>query len=481
MVRMSLIYMLGRYGASAITLIALSLYTRLATPQEYGVFALVMALATTLYSGFGQWLRHILLRFSHADMKGGSPLPSLVLQTFVAICVLLALALFAIMPFLQTDSYQAVGLALMLLTVMGCFELALAWLQLQLRPALYGGLSMLRTGLAALFGVIALYLGYGAVGLVIATFLAYASAAVPVFFRTGFGLGQARTALFDIKPMLAYGLPLALSAALGSALVLADRALIASIISTEAAGLYAAPYDLAMRTLQVLMLAINLAGTPLIIRSFESGDSARTEMLLGRQWLLLVSAGFPIMLAMMLMPHGISAVLLGPSFRKAGSDLMPLVAAATFLQGLESFYFSFAFALTKKPIRQTAILFVAVIVNIGLTIWLVPILGIRGGAWATLASAILSLFGSFIIGSGLMRLPLTFGPLLRVALAGCPLAVVIMWIAPHTPAETLLAGLLSCGAYSMALLACDVAGSRQMAIRILRTRSFQSRSAGELL
>lgn len=480
MVRMSLIYMLGRYGASAITLIALSLYTRLATPQEYGVFALVMALATALYSGFGQWLRHILLRFSNADMKGGSPLPSLVLQTFLVICSVLALALFVFTPFLNTRTYQAVGLALMLLTAMGCFELALAWLQLQLRPAFYGGLSMLRTGLAALFGVLALYLGYGAIGLVMTTFLAYASAAVPVFIRTGFGLGQARTPLFDIKPMLAYGLPLAISAALGSALVLADRAIIASMISTEAAGLYAAPYDLAMRTLQVLMLAINLAGTPLIIRAFESGDSAQTELLLGRQWLLLMSAGYPVMLAMMLMPQGISAILLGPSFREAGADLMPIVAAATFLQGLESFYFSFAFALAKKPIRQTAILFVAMIVNIGLTIWLVPILGIRGGAWATLASAILALLGSFIIGFELMRLPLTLGPLLRVALAGCPMAVVIIWIAPHTPAETLLAGLLSCGAYAIALLAFDVAGSRQIAVRILRTRYFQSRSVGEL-
>jgi hypothetical protein len=61
------------------------------------------------------------------------------------------------------------------------------------------------------------------------------------------------------------------------------------------------------------------------------------------------------------------------------------------------------------------------------------------------------------------------------------MAVVIIWIAPHTPAETLLAGLLSCGVYAMALLAFDVAGSRQIAVRILRTRYFQSRSVGELL
>ena len=477
---MSLIYMLGRYGASAITLIALSLYTRLATPQEYGVFALVMALATALYSGFGQWLRHILLRFSNADMKGGSPLPSLVLQTFLVICSVLALALFVFTPFLNTRTYQAVGLALMLLTAMGCFELALAWLQLQLRPAFYGGLSMLRTGLAALFGVLALYLGYGAIGLVMTTFLAYASAAVPVFIRTGFGLGQARTPLFDIKPMLAYGLPLAISAALGSALVLADRAIIASMISTEAAGLYAAPYDLAMRTLRVLMLAINLAGTPLIIRAFESNDLIRTSKLLERQWVLLVCTGFPVMLFLVFIPQGIASILLGPSFRQAGADLMPIVAIATFIQGLESFYFSFAFALSKKPLKQTYILIIAMIVNVILTIWLVPILGMRGGAWATLLSSIVALFGSIFIGSSLQKLPLALNELIRIALAAFPMTVILIWLAPDTPFHTILTGLLALSLYVLALFGLNVAGLRQILLRFLRLQFATLYSKGEL-
>jgi O-antigen/teichoic acid export membrane protein len=478
MVRMSLIYLLGRYGASGLTLLALSLYTRLATPQEYGVYALVMALASALYACFGQWLRQILLRFAPIDIQGRSPLPSLILQAFIGICAFIALALLASQFFLSEDTLRTLSLALMLLTVMGCFELALAWLQLQLQPGFYVSLSLFRTGLAALLGVTALHFGLGAKGLVLATVIGYGLAAIPVFIKTGFGLGPSRAALANIKSMLSYGLPLAISAALGSALMLADRALIAALISTEAAGLYAAPYDLAMRTLQVLMLAINLAGTPLILRAFESGDWARTEMLLGRQWLLLVCAGLPVTLAMTLMPQGIAGILLGPSFRETGADLMPLVAMATFLQGLESFYFGFAFALTKKPLRQTAILFVAMVVNIGLTIWLVPIIGIRGGAWATLVSAILALLGSAVLGSSLQRLPLAAGPLVRIAFAACPMALTILWIAPHKAGETIMAGLISSIAYAAALIVFDVAGLRQAVARIVRSRFTDARPAG---
>ena len=38
MLKSSLIYLLGRYGASAITLLAISLYTRLVSPSEYGIY-----------------------------------------------------------------------------------------------------------------------------------------------------------------------------------------------------------------------------------------------------------------------------------------------------------------------------------------------------------------------------------------------------------------------------------------------------------
>jgi len=480
MVRMSFIYVIGRYSASAITLASLSAFTHFITPYEYGIYALVIALATALYATFGQWLRHVLLRFAQPEIDGKAPLPSLILKLFLVICIALALIALAVSPFLSEEALYSLYFAFPLLVFMGLFELSIAWFQFKLRPASYVGLSILRTGLAAVLGVTTLYFGFGSSGLILSALIAYGIAFLPLFIITSFGLGSAKPALTYLKPMLAYGLPLAVSAALGSALILADRAIIAALISTEAAGLYAAPYDLAMRTLQVLLLAINLAGTPLIIRAFESNDLIRTSKLLERQWVLLVCTGFPVMLFLVFIPQGIASILLGPSFRQAGADLMPIVAIATFIQGLESFYFSFVFALSKKPLKQTYILIIAVIINVILTIWLVPILGMRGGAWATLLSSIVALFGSIFIGSSLQKLPLALNELIRIALAAFPMTVILILLAPDTPFHTILTGLLALSLYVLALFGLNVAGLRQILLRFLRLQLATLYSKGEL-
>lgn len=479
MVRMSLIYLAGRYGASAITLIALSFYTRLANPSEYGLYALVMAFASALYAAFGQWLRHVLLRFATDALDGSAPLPSLILRGFVGVAVVVGLVTFLSFSFLSNDVQNILLFALPLFAIMGSFELALAWLQLSLKPAFYVGVSILRTSLAAGLGLLALALGFGAAGLIYATIFAYGVAAASIFIKTGFGLGRVRLEVTKLKPMLSYGWPLALSATLGSALALADRALIAALISTEAAGLYAAPYDLAMRTLQVLMLAINLAGTPLIIRAFESGDADTTDALLTRQWSLLIGAGLPVTLGMALIPKGLSTILLGADFRQAGSDLMPLVAIATFLQGLESFYLSFAFALTKKPLRQTIILLVATLINIGLTLLLVPTFGILGGAWATVVSAGFVFIGSAFTGRSLHKLPFAPMTITRIALAGLAMAMFLIWRNPQSPMQVILVVPMAAMVYAASLIILNAGASRDRLRIALRARFSTTQSARE--
>ena len=479
MVRMSLIYVLGRYGASAVTLIAISLYTRLASPSDYGFFALVMAFATALYASFGQWLRQVLLRFAVRCEIGSDPLPSAILRIFLGLTFGLGLLLVTLGPWLGGEVGRAVLFSLPLLGAMGLFELSIAWLQLQLRSGFYVALSLLRTVSAALLGLYALQRGYGANGLIVATGMAYLIGALPVFVKTRFGLGRIASSCAELKPMIAFGLPLALSAALGSALALADRAIIAAMISTEAAGLYAAPYDLANRTLQVLMLAINLAGTPLILRAFEDGVP-HTPRLIERQWLLLIVAGAPVTAAMMAMPMGLARILLGTQFQGAGAELMPLVALGTFLQGLESFYFGLAFTLSRKPLRQTLVLLVATVVNIGLTILLVPRIGIVGGAWATLISAIVALIGSAIVGRSLHLLPLAPRALVHVSFACGAMIGLMLWRSPGNAWATIITGAAGTAVYALALIALDVAGLRGMLVRYLHNRSSASPSIREV-
>ena len=91
-----------------------------------------------------------------------------------------------------------------------------------------------------------------------------------------------------LRGMLRFGLPLAATFALGFVVSFSDRFMISGLIGIHNAGLYAAGYDLAQQSIEVLMLVVFLAAYPLIVRTLEqSGPVAAREQLKRYVYLLL--------------------------------------------------------------------------------------------------------------------------------------------------------------------------------------------------
>jgi O-antigen/teichoic acid export membrane protein len=128
MLRSSLIYLVGRYGASAITLLAIAAYTRLVTPAEYGIYSLSFTAATLLYSTCLFWLRDALIRFMPLYAERERLLISQVAAGYVAVAAVSLLLLLAFsfapeqVPFVHHDTTNCpVGVPTRLLIVTyGC-------------------------------------------------------------------------------------------------------------------------------------------------------------------------------------------------------------------------------------------------------------------------------------------------------------------------------------------------------------------------
>ena len=197
------------------------------------------------------------------------------------------------------------------------------------------------------------------------------------------------------------------------------------MLGTEAAGFYAAPYDLASRSLQVLMLAVNLAGTPIIFKAYERGGLPEADLALRRQFVLLLGASLPVATGLAVMSTFATGVLLGPKFQAWGAILMPYIAAATVLQGLETFFFSFAFSLTRKPMGQTLVLAAVAVLNIGLNVLLIPRFGLLGAAAATVLTYVFGIAGSWIAGRRILRMPVPALDAGKIVLAALAMAAVL--------------------------------------------------------
>ena len=462
MVRNSILYVLGRYGASAVTVLSIAVLSRLASPDDYGVYALVVSAAQTGYSTLLQWLRLALNRFlpSHADRE--EFFLTQIAAGYLAV-VTIVIGVGVLLELLTTDAdiRYALLTGIPLFVAMGFAEVGLSLLQSQLKAGIYSLLSVMRAVIAAATGIALLLLDFGATGLLLGAMTGYAACGLPVLWinRSKIRLAEADRA--TILRLARYGMPFALTGALGSVIALADRYIIAALMGTEAAGLYAAPYDLANRSLQVMMLAVGLAGTPLIFRAYEAGSLEAARPVLERQFQLLAATALPVALALSMLSPAVSRLLLGPQFQEWGAVLMPWIVVATLIQGMETFYFSFAFSLAQRALRLAVVLLAAAAVNIGLNFLLIPIHGLEGAAAATLIAAVVAAVGSVLFGRRILALPLPWGDLMRIAIACLPL-VALLWPFRNRadPLTGFVAGCAGIGVYGLAAFLLDLGGLR---------------------
>lgn len=467
MLRTSLLYLAGRFGSAAVLLAGVAAFTRLVPPAEYGLYALSASAASFLYSGLLYWVRDALLRFlpRHADDEG-----LLLTQLAAGFCLIAALTVLGaaglFMAFAGDQSRRVVlYTAILFLTLAAC-EIGLALLQSRLQPGRYARLSLWRALITSGAGALFAWLGWGATGLVAGAAAGAAVAALPVL-RGIVRLVEPRR--FDVKLLreaASYGIGFSSVGALVAFNAVSDRYLIGWLIGSEAAGLYAAPYDLTARSLQVLMLAVNLAGTPLVFRAYDAGGLAAATPLLRRQFALLVGIGFPAAIGMAILARFTATLLLGGPFQASGETLMPWIAAATALQGLELFYFSFAFSLSRRPLAQFLVLLPTALLNLALNLVLIPRLGLLGAAMATLATYIASLVGMIVVGRRHLAVPLPLAELAKVA-AACAVMAAVLWPFRQWTGLPALAVALGLAApvYGACVIAMNVAGIRTALVR----------------
>jgi len=125
--------------------------------------------------------------------------------------------------------------------------------------------------------------------------------------------------------------------------------------------------------------------------------------------------------------------------------------------------------LTKQPLRQTGVLAVGAVVNIGLNFLLIPAFGLMGAALATVSAYLLVLIGSFLIGRRLFPLPFPISDVWKIVMA-CAALAVVLWPATNSIAilPALLYGSLGMAAYLGAIYALDAGDARALFAHIWR-------------
>lgn len=211
-----------------------------------------------------------------------------------------------------------------------------------------------------------------------------------------------------------------------------DTVMLGSLGSVEEVGYYAVAYKL-FETVLFIIWSVARVATPEIAAAKDRGVARRTyEVSVGTALSVLT----PYVVVLIVSGGAVAALLFG-------SQYAPGAAAATAWLGLALVPYTVQYMSGSATIARghnTTVLVasaVALVVNVGLNIWLIPLYGSAGAAFATMAT--------MVVQSGVLLVTVwrTFGgvslwrPLVHLPIAGAAMVPVLVTVGPIIAAAAL--------------------------------------------
>jgi O-antigen/teichoic acid export membrane protein len=467
----TLIYLIANIVLAGIGFFALILYTHLLSPTEYGIYVIGASIAAVVTGVFFSWVRLSILRY-----QSRSPTLDLRSEAIIAygstVAVIAGLAPIAILVIRPSVGLDVVAGSLFMSFAFTAFEISQEFRRAKLNAVRFTTIALARSVLGLALGYVAIKLGGGGLGLMVAGGLSFLIVNAACF--------QSKTtkALPRISPdqfakFVRYGLPFSVGAfafALHGAL---DRLAIAYLLGESAAGQYGLPADMTRQLTAVLTGSVSSALFPIVFRDFaEAGAAATRERLqAGLEALLALIA--PVAVGLAICANEISTSLLGFEFQSSAAALIPLLALGRMCGAINQGYVQISFQLAEKPLLQVAHDAIICILNLTLLIPMTLSFGLRGAA----AAVLLAEASGIVIGLSLSRkafkLPINFRGIARVLISVTALCLVLYLVrsalgsytnAPLTLLCLILAGGMT---YFGATLILNVAGLRSIIMQIL--------------
>ena len=465
MILHSFLYFIVRAGNGIFTIATLAVFTRLLSPAEYGVYALVMAIATVASAVLFQWLNVAVGRFYPRHLVDPDKVMAVAARGFWAATAAATLLFLGILPFHEVfgAAPPLVGILFLITVALGRFTLALQVANAQSAPVRYGMISWAKSCGALLAGFALIHFGTGEQGALLGSLAGLVFAVIAFSpnpqMRMVFGSVDTRLS----AEMFRYGLPLTLNFLAIIIVDLADRFMIGSLLGVAYVAPYAVAYDLVQQTIGPIMNFIFLASFPAIVRVFEmEGDEpARVHLYaLGSR---LVAVGLPAAVAVGVLASEISELVFGSDYRQDAATIMPWLAAAIFVGVFKISFLDVVFQLRHATKYQGYIALLMAAVNIISNLLLLPHYGVIAAAWATLAAFLVGALASWIVGRPVFSLP-NLGNVFWGSAAASAAMAAVLYELPSSAGVMWLSAKVALGVFTYALVALvlDVADCRSL-------------------
>jgi len=452
------------------------LVARFLGPEQFGKFALALAVGLLVQNAAFDWIRLTTARFYSERMRLASPQLRATLDvTFALIaCALAALVLAVMMSGLRFRlSNGLIGLAITASITNGLFDYNTALVRARFHDRLYTRLIITKNLLALLFTTGGAYV-FGSAQM----------ALVGICVSMGGSVLIAREALSDegAKPSLAqrklaldclrYSLPIVTANVLYLAIPLLNRSLVTARYGFAETGQFSLAYDIGTRVVAAIGSALDVLLFQIAVRADELHGPERARDQIARNMTMVLLVLLPACLGLWQVLPSLQAIAVPAQFRGPFAHYLVLLLPGLFCYGMMAFAINPVFQIRKSTGPLIAAALVACCVEASFVFWGPRTADASGLAIAQAAALVAALLA--LVCLAVRTQPKWPAPRDVVAIllaSGAMTAVLLPLNARPVGLATLLIQVLMGGVvYAAAILVLDAAGLRSALLGMMRKR-----------
>jgi O-antigen/teichoic acid export membrane protein len=433
-------YTLAKIIPGFLGFLAIIVYTRFLSPEEYGLYILTITTISIVIAICFEWLNKSILRYFERYKQNGrlSEFISTVVDSLIGIIIVVLIFWYLGVSLLQNYIGSKLTLLMniggLVILVEAGYTFVLHIKQASQESFQYAIRSIINAIAKLIIAVYFIYFFHMKSEGILWAMIIVASSIFLWDIFSFYRIWQIKISYFSKKlfrNLLGYGLPLVGLSVASYILVAADRYMIKYLLNVNAVGVYSANYNLASGIIKFPMAILLLASYPIIMATFEKDGERATSLFLNKIISLYFVFLMPLIFGMVVLSKNIVNILLGRGFQ-LGYIIIPWISVGFFCFGLtQYFYKPFEFK-EKTKILSFLVIFVSIL-NIILNFLFISKFGIIGAAYATLISYFVYFFSAWLISRKIFLWFFPWQTIIKTLLASIIMSLILYFIASSLP------------------------------------------------
>ncbi len=452
-------------------------------PDQFGRFALAMAVAMVVQTVAFEWIRLSAIRFYSERSRDEQPeLRATLDVAFAAVAVALAAAavIFILGGLTFSLSHTLVALAFVAAIANGLFDYNTALVRARFQDRLYGRLVITKNIMALLLTVGGAFVFHSAVMTLTGACISMAGSVI--FSRHALHDAAAKPALARRSLAMEYArysLPIVAANVLYLAIPLANRAVVTSVFGFAETGQFSLAYDIGTRLIAAIGSALDVLLFQIAVRAEETHGSDEAHEQVARNMATVFAILLPAAAGLWLILPSIEALIVPVAFRGPFGHYLTLLLPGLLCFGFMNFAINAFFQIRKRTLPLIAAAIAACAANL----WLILDAPKSGDA----TNIALAQTGAFITAMIVLVVFAAFGNARWPRVKDLTLTLIStgLMCAALMPLRNMTPGVITCalqviagGAiYGGMALAFDIAGLRTAVMGVVN--SLRARKSGE--